>query len=96
MIEYASNAIISVFIEIFAFMINYDFELRMSFDSIKSSQLQSIRERILQAKEVNIAKKMQKVIDFTKKKLVITQKSQKKHADSKRAKASDYKEDDLI
>jgi hypothetical protein len=48
--------------------INYDFESRMSFDSIKSSQLQSIRERILQAKEVNIAKKMQKVIDFTKNK----------------------------
>jgi hypothetical protein len=39
---------------------------------------------------------MQKVIDFTKKKLVIIQKSQKRHANSKRAKASDYKEDDLV
>jgi hypothetical protein len=36
------------------------------------------------------------VIDFTKKKLVITQESQKRHADSKRTKASDYKEDDLV
>jgi hypothetical protein len=75
MIEYASNAIIFAFIEIFAFMINYDFESRMSFDFIKSSQLQSIKERILQAKEINIAKKMQKVIDFIKKKLVIIQES---------------------
>jgi hypothetical protein len=37
MIEYALNAIISAFIEIFSFMINYDFESRMSFNSIKSS-----------------------------------------------------------
>jgi hypothetical protein len=96
MIEYASNAIISTFIEIFAFMINYDLKSRMSFNFIKSSQLQSIRKRILQAKKVNITKKMQKVIDLTKKKLAIIQKSQKKHADSKRAKASDYKENDLV
>jgi hypothetical protein len=96
MIEYASNAIISTFTEIFAFMINYDFESRMSFDSIDSFKLQSIRERILQVKEVNIVDKMQKMIDFTKKKLAITQERQKRHADNKRTKASDYKENDLV
>jgi hypothetical protein len=96
MIEYASNTIISAFTEIFAFMINYDFESRMSFDSIDSFKLQSIRERILQVKEVNIVDKMQKMIDFIKKKLAITQERQKRHADSKRAKASDYKENDLV
>jgi hypothetical protein len=67
MIEYASNAIISAFTEIFAFMANYDFESRMSFDSIDSFKLQSIRKRILQVKEVNIVDKMQKMIDFIKK-----------------------------
>jgi hypothetical protein len=96
MIEYASNAIISAFIEIFIFMINYDFESRMSFDSIELSQLQSIKKRILQAKEINIAKIMQKVIDFTEKKLAIIQESQKKHVDCKKTKASDYKEDDFV
>jgi hypothetical protein len=96
MIEYASNAIISAFTEIFAFMINYDFESRMSFDSIESLKLQSTRERLLQAKEVNITDKIQKMIDFTKKKLAIAQESQKRHADNKRAKASDYKKNDLV
>jgi hypothetical protein len=96
MIEYASNAIISTFTEIFAFMINYDFESRMSFDFIDSFKLQSIKKRILQVKEINIVDKMQKMIDFTKKKLAITQERQKKHADSKKAKASNYKENDLV
>jgi hypothetical protein len=73
MIEYASNAIISAFTEIFAFITNYDFELRMSFDFINSSE--STRERIMQFKEVNIAEKMQKMIDFIKRKLAIIQES---------------------
>jgi hypothetical protein len=94
MIEYASNAIISAFTEISAFMTNYDFELRMSFDSINSSE--STRERIMQFKEVNIAEKMQKMIDFIKRKLAIAQESQKRHADNKRTKTSDYKKDDLV
>jgi hypothetical protein len=94
MTEYAFNAIIFVFTEIFAFMTNYDFEPRMSFDSINSSE--SARERIMQFKEVNIAEKMQKVIDFTKRKLAIAQESQKRHVDSKRTKALVYKEDDLV
>jgi hypothetical protein len=54
----------------------------MSFDSINSSEL--VRERIIQFKEVNIAEKMQKMIDFTKRKLAIAQESQKRHVDSVR------------
>jgi hypothetical protein len=68
MIEYASNAIIFVSIDIFAFMINYDFESRMNFDSINSSE--SARERILQIKKINIAQKMKEIIEFTTRKLV--------------------------
>jgi hypothetical protein len=52
-------------------MINYDFESKMSFDSISS--FESARERILQIKKVNIAKKMKEMIEFTTKKLVKAQ-----------------------
>jgi hypothetical protein len=94
MTEYASNAIVFVSTDISAFMINYDFESRMSFDSIES--FESTRERILKARGVNMTKKMQKVMKFTRRKLVMTQESQKKHADKKRMTASDYKEDDFV
>jgi hypothetical protein len=73
MIEYASNATIFAFFEISVFMMNYDFELKISFNSINSSEL--ARERIIQFKEINIAEKLQKMIDFIKRKLVITQES---------------------
>jgi hypothetical protein len=94
MIEYALNAIIFVLIDIFAFMINYDFESKMSFDSISSSE--SARERILQIKKVNIAKKMKEIIEFTTRKLVKAQEDQKINANKKHALASDYKKDDLV
>jgi hypothetical protein len=94
MTEYASNATISASTDIFAFMTNYDFEPRMSFDSISSSE--SARERILQTKRVNIAKKMKEVIEFTTRKLVKAQEDQKINANKKRALASDYKEGDLV
>jgi hypothetical protein len=70
MIEYAFNAIIFVFTDIFAFIINYDFEFRMSFDLIESFESKFIRESILRIKKVNITKKMKKVFEFTKRKLV--------------------------
>jgi hypothetical protein len=68
MTEYAFNAIVFVFTDISAFMINYDFELRMSFDSIESSE--STRERILRTRNVDMTKKMQNVMKFTKRKLI--------------------------
>jgi hypothetical protein len=94
MIEYAFNAIIIALIDIFAFMINYNFESRMSFDSISSSE--SARERILQIKKVNIAKKMKEMIEFTTRKLIKAQEDQKINTNKKRASASNYKENDLI
>jgi hypothetical protein len=94
MTEYAFNAIVFVSTDISAFMINYDFESRMSFDFIES--FESTRERILKARNVNMTKKMQKIMKFIKRKLVITQENQKKHADKKRMTASDYKEDDFV
>jgi hypothetical protein len=40
MIEFALNAATSAFIELFVFMINYDFESRMNFDSSNSNDCQ--------------------------------------------------------
>jgi hypothetical protein len=71
-------------------MINYDFELRMSFNSIEPSE--STRERILRARDVDMTKKMQNVMKFTKRKLIKTQEYQKMNANKKRASASDYKD----
>jgi hypothetical protein len=72
MTEYAFNSIIFVFTEIFAFMTNYDFESRMSFDSMNSIE-ESTRERILRTRKVNMTKKMKEIIEFIKKKLVKAQ-----------------------
>jgi hypothetical protein len=68
----------------------------MSFDLIESFESKSVRERILRIKEVDMTKKMKEVFEFIKRKLVMTQESQKKHANKKRVAASDYKEDDFV
>jgi transposase InsO family protein len=96
MAEYASNATISASTGISAFMANYGFEPRMSFDPIESSESGSARERILRTKGMNMAKKMEEVFEFTKRKLVKSQNNQKTNADKKRAPAPDYKEGDLV
>jgi hypothetical protein len=44
MIEFAFNAIISTFTELFVFMINNEFESRMSFDSISNEEF--VKKRI--------------------------------------------------
>jgi hypothetical protein len=94
MIEYAFNATIFALINIFVFMINYDFESRMSFDFI--NLFESTRERILQIKKINITKKMKEIIEFTTRKLIKVLEDQKINANKKRVSASDYKKDDLI
>jgi hypothetical protein len=53
-------------------MTNYEFEFRMSFDSIDIFE-DSTRERILKKKKVDMTKKMKKIMNFIKEKLVITQ-----------------------
>jgi predicted metal-dependent hydrolase len=93
MIEFAFNAVISVSTELFAFMTNYEFEFRMSFDSSNANDSQkrlSVKERVLTQKAIIIAKKMRNIWDFIKKKLAHTQNIQKRYADRKRAFASEY------
>ncbi len=59
MTEFASNAAISAFTELFAFMTNYEFESRMSFDSISNEEF--VRERIQDQKASDIIDKMKNI-----------------------------------
>ncbi len=59
MTEFAFNVATFTFIELFVFMTNYDFESRMSFDSMTVEK--SVRERILDKKAFDIIKKMKSI-----------------------------------
>jgi uncharacterized ubiquitin-like protein YukD len=100
MIEFVSNAITSTFIELFAFMINYEFESRMSFDFFDSDvniiDRLSIKKRVLIQKANTIAEKMKNIWDFLKTKLTNTQDTQKRYANKKRTFSSDYKLENMI
>ncbi len=94
MTEFAFNAATFIFIELFIFMTNYDFESRMNFDSMSIKK--SIKERILDEKTFDIIEKMKSIWEFIKKKLINAQKSQKKYANKKRIISSDYVVEDIL
>jgi hypothetical protein len=94
MTEFAFNAAISVFTELFAFMTNYEFESRMSFDLVSTEK--SAKERILSKKTFDIIEKMKNIWKFIKRKLANTQEAQKRYADQKRTSASEYKLEDMM
>jgi hypothetical protein len=96
MIEFASNVVIFVSIELFAFMTNYEFESRMFFDSSTKVNDESARKRILTRKTSDIVSKMKDIWNFIKKKLANTQKNQKRYVDQKRTLSSEYKVEDII
>jgi hypothetical protein len=92
MIEFVFNAVISTFIKLSIFMTNYEFESRISFDSlnIKTNDRLSNKKRILTQKTTFIIEKMKNIWDFIKKKLINAQKMQKKHADKHKTLSSEY------
>ncbi len=92
MTEFASNAITSTFIELFVFMTNYEFESRMSFDSldIDIDDRLFAKKRILTQKTKIIIDKMKNIWKFIKKKLVNAQQDQKLYANRKRSVSSEY------
>jgi hypothetical protein len=96
MIEFASNAATSTSTELFVFMINYEFESRMSFDSFAKNDRLFAKERILTQKVANITDKMKNIWDFIKKKWANIQNTQKRHANRKRTFSSEYKMNDLM
>jgi hypothetical protein len=96
MIEFVFNAVISAFTELFAFMTNYEFESRMSFDSLEEDNSKSAKKRVLSRKNSNIIEKMKDIWDFTKKKLANAQDIQKRYADQKRTFLSEYEIENMI
>jgi hypothetical protein len=94
MIEFASNVITSAFAKLFVFLANYEFESRMSFDSINIEN--TIRKRILIKKAFDITKKMKNIWKFIKERLTNVQKSQKRHIDKSRNFSFLYKAEDMI
>jgi hypothetical protein len=94
MIEFAFNVATFIFIELFVFMTNYDFESRMSFDSMTIKE--SIKERILNKKAFDITEKMKSIWEFIKEKLINAQKSQKKYANRKRIISFNYAVEDIV
>jgi hypothetical protein len=59
MTEFASNAAASAFIDLFVFMINYEFESRRSFDLVSNEEF--VRKRIQNRKASNIIEKMKSI-----------------------------------
>jgi hypothetical protein len=96
MIEFAFNVVISISTELFAFMINYEFESRMFFDSFTKNDYKSAKKRILTRRALNIINKMTKIWNFIKKKLANAQKNQKRYVDQKRTFSSEYEVEDMI
>ncbi len=94
MIEFVSNVITSAFTELFIFLINYEFESKMSFDSIDIEN--TIKKRILIKKTFDITKKMKNIWKFIKEKLINVQKSQKRRVDKSRNFSSKYKIENMI
>ncbi len=94
MIEFVSNVITFAFTELFVFLANYEFESRMSFNSIDIEN--TIRKRILIKKTFDITKKMKNIWEFIKEKLINAQKSQKRHANKSGNFSSEYKVEDMI
>ncbi len=74
--EFASNACIFAFIEIFSFMTHYDCESRMNFNFILTENI--AKKRILTKKTSDIFEKMSDIWKFIKKKLVAAQECQKR------------------
>ncbi len=99
MTEFVFNVITSTFIKLFAFMTNYEFESRMSFNSLNANDSQkrlSVKKRVLTRKTAIIAKKMRNIWNFIKKKLAHTQNIQKRYADQKRTFSSEYVVEDIV
>jgi hypothetical protein len=61
MTEFVSNVATSASIELFAFMTNYEFESRMSFDSSIEDDQESVKERIQDKKASDIIEKMRSI-----------------------------------
>ncbi len=96
MTEFVSNVATFASTELFAFLTNYEFESRMSFDSSIKNDQKSVKKRIQDKKAFDIIDKMKSIWEFIKKKLINAQKSQKRYADQKRVISLDYVIENIV
>ncbi len=89
MIEYVSNVFISITTQVFSFLINYDFESRMSFDHI-SLKKNTNKERVQRIKKREIVFIMKKIWQFVKAHIKKNQQNQITHANRHRMIVSEY------
>ncbi len=95
MIEYVSNVFISITTQIFSFLVNYDFESRMSFDSVQFDE-NTARKRIHRFKKRNIVFTMKNIWKFAKNHMKKSQRQQTTHVNAHRTQAFDYQIDDQV
>jgi TATA-box binding protein (TBP) (component of TFIID and TFIIIB) len=95
MIKYVSNAFISITTQVFSFLANYDFELRMSFDLVRFEE-NTTRKRVQRFRDREIVFTMKKLWEFVKTHMKKSQVNQARHVDKHRTSASDYEMKDQI
>jgi hypothetical protein len=95
MIEYVSNASISASTHVSSFLVNYEFESRMSFDQMKFDE-NTTRNRINRFRKREIVFTMKNIWKFAKKHMKKSRQSQIIYANRHRIFASDYQVEDQV
>jgi hypothetical protein len=89
MTKYAFNAFISIITQMFSFLVNYEFESRMSFDRMKFNE-NTAKDQINRFREREIVFTMKNIWKFAKKHMKKSQQSQIIYVNKHRIFASDY------
>jgi hypothetical protein len=95
MIEYASNAFISIITQMFSFLVNYEFESRMSFDHVEFEE-NTVRDRINRFRRRAIVFTMKNIWKFAKKHMKKSQQNHTTYANRHRISTSDYQVRDQV
>ncbi len=95
MTEYVSNVFISITTQIFSFLANYDFESRMSFDSVQFDE-NTVRKRIHRFKKRDIVFTMKNIWKFARDHMKKSQRQQTTHVNAHKTQAFDYQIDDQV
>jgi hypothetical protein len=95
MTKYAFNAFISIIIQMFSFLANYEFESRMSFDQMKFDE-NTAKDQVNKFREKEIIFIMKNIWKFAKKHMKKSQQSQIIYANKHRILASDYQVENQI
>jgi hypothetical protein len=89
MIEYAFNAFISIIIQMSSFLVNYEFESRMSFDHVEFEE-NTIEDRVNKFRRRTIVFIMKNIWKFAKKHMKKSQQNHVIYVNRHRISTSDY------